>query len=150
MKKLQHSLSRYKMVWIILLCVVALLLLSAATSQAAPSSVCGDYHYVQRGETLYSLSMQYGVSIPALMRANPAIGNPNRIYAGTYLYIPCGPSGPGEPGVGGPCSHMHYVNRGQTLGEIALFYRVNPYTVAQANGIQNLDLIYAGEYLCIP
>ena len=147
MKKLQHSLSRYKMVWIVLLCVVALLLLSAATSHAAAQSACGNYHYVQRGETLFSISMQYGVSIPVLMRANPAIGNPNRIYAGTYLYIPCAPGG---PGVGGPCRHMHYVTRGQTLGEIALFYRVSPYTIAQANGIQNLDLIYAGEHLCIP
>jgi spore germination protein len=147
MKRVQHSLSRTRMVWIVLLCVMALLLLSAATSHAAPQSACGNYHYVQRGETLFSISMQYGVSIPAVMQANPAIGNPNRIYAGTYLYIPCGPGG---PGVGGPCRQMHYVAWGQTLGEIALFYRVNPYAIAQANGIQNLDLIYAGEHLCIP
>ena len=148
MKKLQHSLSRYKMAWIVLLCVMALLLLSATTSHAAPQGgTCGTYHTIQRGETLYSISKQYGVSIAALMRANPWIPNPNLIYAGAYLYIPCSSGG---PGTGGLCRHMHFVTRGQTLGEIALFYRVNPYTIAQANGIQNLDLIYAGEHLCIP
>ncbi len=147
MKNLLHSLSRFKMVWIVLLCVMALLLLSAATSYAAPQSACGTYHHVQRGETLFSISRQYGVSMAAIMRANPVIRDPNRIYAGTFLYIPCGP---GDPGTGGRCSRMHYVARGQTLGEIALFYRVNPYAIAQANGIHNLDLIYAGDYLCIP
>ena len=147
MKQLKDSHSRYKMVWIVLLCVVALMFLTAATSYAAPQSACGGYHYVQRGETLFSISVQYGVSMPALMKANPAIRNPNLIYAGTYLYIPCGSGG---PGMGGQCSHVHFVTRGQTLGEIALLYRVNPYAIAQANGIHNLDLIYAGEHLCIP
>ena len=147
MKKLHRLFSRYKMVWVVLLCLLALLLLTAATSSAAQENACGGYHFVQRGDTLYSIGRQYGVSIPALMSANPAISNPNRIYAGTWLYIPCGSGG---PGVGGPCSHMHYVARGQSLGEIALFYRVSPYAIAQANGIHNLDLIYAGEYLCIP
>ena len=96
---------------------------------------------------MYTISKQYGVSIPSLMRANPHIKNPDRIYAGTYLYIPCGPGG---PGTGGPCRQVHYVMRGQTLSEISLYYRVNPWAIAQANGIFNLDLIYAGQYLCIP
>ncbi len=141
MKKFRRSLSRYKIVWVILFCVVALLFLSAATTHAAPQNSCGSYHYVQRGETLYSISKWYGVSIPAMMRANPSIHNPNRIYAGTWLYIPCGP---------GACQHVHYVQWGQTLGEIAQHYRVSPYAIAQVNGITNPDLIYAGESLCIP
>jgi LysM repeat protein len=147
MKKVRRSLSRYKLVWVILLCAMALLFLSAATTHAAPQNSCGGYHFVQRGETLYSISRQYGVTVPALMRANPAIRNPNRIYAGTWLYIPCGSGG---PGTGGPCRYVHYVQWGQTLGEIALHYHVSPYAIAQVNGISNPDLIYAGESLCIP
>jgi LysM repeat protein len=147
MKKVRRSLSRYKLVWVILLCAVALLFLSAATTHAAPQNSCGGYHFVQRGETLYSISKWYGVSIQAMMRANPGIRNPNRIYAGTWLYIPCGSGG---PGTGGPCRNVHYVAWGQTLGEIARHYRVSPYAIAQANGISNLDLIYAGQSLCIP
>ena len=149
MKKVQRLLSRYKLVWVVLLCAISLLFLSAATTQAAPVNACGGYHFVQRGETLYSISRQYGVTIPAMMHANPGIPNPNRIYAGTWLYIPCGPVGSGGPGIG-PCRYVHYVAWGQTLGEIALHYWVSPYAIAQANGITDLDLIYAGSSLCIP
>ena len=146
MKKVRCSLYRYKLIWIVLLCAMALLFLSAATTHAAPANSCGGYHYVQKGETLYSISRRYGVTIPAMMQAN-GIRNPNRIYAGTHLYIPCGPGG---PGTGGPCRHVHYVAWGQTLNEIAIHYGVNRYAIAQANGINNLDLIYAGDTLCIP
>jgi spore germination protein len=151
MKKVLRSLSQYKLVWVVLLCMVALLFFSAATTQAAPQTTCGVYHFVQRGETLYSISRQYGVLMMDIMRAN-GIRNADRIYAGTYLYIPCGNSGPGGPGVpGGPgCRHVHYVQWGQTLNEIALYYRVHPHAIARVNGIYNLDLIYAGETLCIP
>jgi LysM repeat protein len=147
MKRFQNRFSRHKMVWVVLFCAVMILMLPAATSYAAPESACGGYHFVQRGDTLYSIGKQYGVSIPALLRANPHIQNPNKIYAGTNLYIPCGP---GDPGVGGPCRYVHVIAWGQTLGEIALHYRVSPNAIAQANGIRNLDLIYAGQTLCIP
>ena len=147
MKKVWHSLYRYKLIWIVLLCAMTLLIFSTATTHAAPANACGGYHFVQKGETLYSISRSYGVTIPAMMQANPMISNPNRIYAGTYLYIPCGPGG---PGTGGPCRYVHYVAWGQTLNEIAIHYWVSPYAIAQANGITNPDLIYAGEPLCIP
>ena len=149
MKKVQRLLSRYKLVWVVLLCAMALLFFSAATTNAAPAGACGGYHFVQPGETLYSISKRYGVSIMDMMHANPGIPHPTLIYAGTNLYIPCVPGG---PGTGGPssCRHIHYVAWGQTLGEISLYYMVHPYAIAQANGITDLDLIYAGESLCIP
>lgn len=147
MKKIQYYLSRNKIILILLFCAFAILMLSASSSYAAPENACGGYHYIQRGETLYSISKQYGVTMAAMMQANPHIQSPNVIYADTYLYIPCGP---GDIGTGGLCSFTHYVAWGQTLGEIALYYRVNPYAIAQANGITNLNLIYAGEPLCIP
>ncbi|MDX1417539.1 MAG: LysM peptidoglycan-binding domain-containing protein [Candidatus Promineifilaceae bacterium] len=147
MKKIQNHLLSHKMIWVVIVGVLAVLLLSAASSHAAPENQCGGYHYIQRGETLYSIGKQYGVSIPALMRANPHIRNADRIYADTYLYIPCGP---GDGGTGGLCRQVHHVAWGETLSEIGLKYRVSPYAIAQANGIRNLDLIYAGQTLCIP
>ena len=139
--------SHSKVIWAVLFCVMALFFLSASTSFAAPENACGGYHYVQAGDTLYSISKQYGVSIPAIMRANPYLQSPDKIYAGTYLYIPCGSGG---PGIGGPCSTVHIIAWGQTLGEIALYYHVPPYLIVQANGITNPNLIYAGQPLCIP
>ena len=42
---------------------------------------------IQRGDTLFSLSLQFGVSQAALQRAN-CIGNPSDIQAGVRIYTP--------------------------------------------------------------
>lgn len=47
----------------------------------------GTVHIVQRGETLYSIALRYGVSMWAIARAN-GIANLNRIYVGQRLVIP--------------------------------------------------------------
>lgn len=142
----QRLVPRQSLLWIILFAVLAALLLTAATTEAAPAQACGSYHQVQRGETLYSISRHYGVPIAALMRANPSIHNPNRIYAGSWIYIPCAPGG----GTGGMCSTIHRVAFGETLNQIALRYHVSPHAIARANNIHNPNLIYAGSSLCIP
>lgn len=49
-------------------------------------------HTVARGETLYRIAQQYGVTVNAIMRANQ-ITNPDTIYVGQQLAIP----GVGEP-----------------------------------------------------
>jgi LysM repeat protein len=133
---------------LVVFAVLAILLLSAATTEAAPAQACGTYHLVQRGETMSSISRQYGVPIPALMRANPRVPNPNLIFAGTWLFIPC--QGSGGPGTGGMCRAVHRVSFGQTLNQIALWYHVSPNAIASTNNIQNMNRIYAGQSLCIP
>ena len=149
--KVQYLFARRKIVWIVLFAVLAVFLLTAATTNAAPEQSCGFYHHVHFGQTLASIGRYYGVSVTALMHANPHIKNPNVIYAGSKIYIPCGKP-PGHPGTGGPgyCRHKHYVQYGQTLSQIAYHYHVPPYKIMQANGLHNPDLIYAGTYLCIP
>lgn len=49
---------------------------------------CGSYHTVQYGETLYSIGRQYGVSPYQIVEAN-GLYNPDHIYAGQTLHIPC-------------------------------------------------------------
>lgn len=44
-------------------------------------------HVVQPGENLFRISLQYNVTLDALMRAN-GIYNPNYVYVGQTLYIP--------------------------------------------------------------
>lgn len=146
--KVQPLLARRKLLVVAVFAVLAILLLSAATTEAAPAQACGTYHLVQRGETMSSISRQYGVPIPALMRANPRVPNPNLIFAGTWLYIPC--TGPGGPGTGGMCRAVHRVAFGQTLSQIGRWYGVSPSAIAGANNIQNMNRIYAGQSLCIP
>jgi LysM repeat protein len=142
--QMQQLLTRRRFFLFVLFAVLAAFLFTAATSQAAPEQSCGFYHYVQRGETLTKIAWRYGVPVSAIMSANPHIPNPNLIYAGTYIFIPCG------GGQGGRCSQVHYVSYGETLSQIAWRYRVSPYAIMRANNIHNPNLIYAGTSLCIP
>ena len=61
-----------------------------------PKPTCGTYYTVQWGDTLSSIAARYGTTVQAIMYANN-ITNPNFIYAGMILYIPCGAKPPAPP-----------------------------------------------------
>ena len=61
-----------------------------------PRPPCGTYYTVQWGDTLSSIAARYGTTMQAIMYANN-LGNPNYIYAGMILYIPCGSKPPAPP-----------------------------------------------------
>lgn len=54
-----------------------------------------------------------------------------------------------NPGPGNSCS-WYRVHYGDTLGRIALSYRTTIWTLARVNYIRNVNLIFAGQSLCIP
>jgi len=74
---------------------IALQLMVASASMAAPANGCGTsgggYHVVCKGETLFSIGRMYGVYPYAIAEAN-GLWNPDVIYAGQALYIPAGAS----------------------------------------------------------
>lgn len=79
---------------------------AAAASPVSSSSADGSYDVpIKWGDTLSELAVTHGVSVDALMRANPQIADPDLIYAGEMLTIPGGGfrggAGPSE-GVDGP------------------------------------------------
>jgi LysM repeat protein len=128
-----------KKMMIILAAVLILGLLTTAAGYAAPPACGPIYHCVRYGETLSSIGRLYGVNPYAIARAN-GIANPNCIYAGRMLLIPsC-------------CTHarIHVVACGETLLSIARRYGMNVWSIARANGIWNLNYIYAGQRLVIP
>ena len=43
---------------------------------------------VRKGDTLWGIAKRFGVSLTALIAANPQIKNPNLIYPGDRVYIP--------------------------------------------------------------
>lgn len=45
-------------------------------------------YLIKRGDTLSEIAQRYGVSVDALVRANPMITDPNKIYAGRTLNVP--------------------------------------------------------------
>jgi LysM repeat protein len=122
----------------------------------APSSTFasqeGRLHIVQAGETLYRISLKYGVSVRVLMSIN-GLAHEDRIFIGQRLIIR--PSGDtaisentGTSDVGLP--NYHIVQRGETLSGISQKYQVSMSALQTANGLLNPSLIFVGQRLTIP
>jgi LysM repeat protein len=142
----------YRAFTLTILLVVLLILVGQVFGQTT--------YTVKPGDTLYSISRSYGVSVQAIAAANNIV-NPNLIYAGQTLTIPGGEQSPGEPpGNGTPPQPppqpppsdggTYVVQRGDTLFRIAVTHGVTVAALAQANGISNPNIIYAGQVLTIP
>ncbi len=116
-------------------------------------------HVVRSGETLYSIGRAYATR-PAAIASTNGISNLNHLPAGVRLAIPTAPWAPIPPGpvatrqFGDPvpptCRLWHTVVWGETLTLIAWQHNANMWNIARANNIYNLNLIYAGQRLCIP
>ena len=130
---------------LIILFVLALSLIPAMPVAAAPAVYGDTWHRVVWGQTLSSIGRYYNVSPWAIASAN-GIANPNRIYAGQWLYIPAGPSYPGPRS----CGWYYTVRYGDTLLRIGRAYGVSAWSIARANGIYNMNYIRAGQRLYIP
>lgn len=140
---------------LIAMAVVMLAMLFLMAAKPAEAQGTGVHHIVQAGEYLSLIAKRYGTTTAAILAANPQITNPNLIYTGQTIFVPFSvqppPAPPPPPPPAKPaCRWNHYVTPGQTLLMISGFYGVNPYAVAQANGIFNLNLIFSGTTLCIP
>ena len=55
-------------------------------------------YVVKRGDTLGTIAYRFHTTVAALMKANPLIGNPNRIYPGQVIKLPVTPEPPTPPG----------------------------------------------------
>ncbi len=130
---------------LITLFVLALSMMVVTPVAAAPAAHAPTWHWVVRGETLFSIGRLYNVSPWAIASANQ-LANPNRIYVGQRLYIPAWP--PYYP----PhwCGSTYTVRRGDTLFRIGRTYGVSAWSIARANHIYNMNYIWAGQRLFIP
>ena len=123
----------------------------ALLAAAPPRSTC--LSTVRAGNTLFSIAARYNTTVYNLTQLN-VLNNPNRIYAGMMLRVPCnGVSNPPGPGDGslpvGICSY-YLVRPGENLRLIAARLQVTWQAIAQINHLYNPNLIYAGLRLAIP
>lgn len=101
---------------------------------------------VVRGDTLYQIAQRFGVSLNALISANPQITNPNLIFPGQVICIPT-PVGPPQ------CTNgfIYTVAAGDTLYRIAQRYGITLDMLIRANPqISNPDMINVGQRICVP
>jgi len=113
-----------------------------STGQYAPSGLT---YVVRWGDTLSSISYQFGVTVQAIKSANGLTSDV--IVVGQQLIIP-GVAGP-SPGPGGGTT-VHIVQPGENLFRIALRYNTTVQAIAQASAIANPWFIYVGQQLTIP
>ncbi len=116
---------------------------------SAPAPVASACAYVVcYGDTLTGIAYRYGMSVSALMRANMIV-NPNMIYPGQRLAIPCAPA-PAPSPVPAPGGTYYTVRWGDTLAKIAMRFGVSSWSIVKANNIANPNVIYPGRRLWIP
>ena len=104
-------------------------------------------HHVQAGETLYQLSVKYGVSVESIQSANPALKEKG-LQSNTVVLIPVVEHKDGIKGTN--CRLMHKVKKKETLWGIAKQYGLTVEDLLKANpDIENKE-IKKGMFLCIP
>jgi LysM repeat protein len=126
---------------------------SSRALQAVAPAQSGCTYTVRPGETLYSIAMRYGTTVYYLAQSN-SLYNPNWIYAGMRLRVPCGgvtyPPGHGDGFPPSGICNYYTVQRGDWLAVIAARFGTTWQAIAQANRLYNPNFIYAGMRLAIP
>lgn len=124
----------------------AVLLLAASwfsLGVAAAQGPCGQSYTVVYGDTLNQIAARCDTTVPALLRANPGLDNPNLIQVGTRLTMPQENSD--DP------NRSYTVKPGDTLGQIAAQFNLTVATLVRANpDITDPNLILVGQRLTIP
>ncbi|HRF95719.1 MAG TPA: LysM peptidoglycan-binding domain-containing protein, partial [Aggregatilineales bacterium] len=99
-------------------------------------------HVVQRGENLYRIALQYGLTVEQIAVAN-GIVNTGSIMVGQRLIIPSAnfiPTATETP-------QTHIVQAGESLSRIAQLYGMTTESLTTLNGITNPNSLYVGQVL---
>ncbi len=96
------------------------------------------WHTLQPGQTLSSVASAYGLSVEALVGANPTISSLDHLPAGVDLLIP-----PGE-------GLVVTLDSGQSLADVVAKYHVDPTVVARANHLRSPFDVQPGMMLFLP
>ncbi len=100
---------------------------------------------VQKGNTLWGISIRYNVTIDEIARLNN-IQNPNLIYPGEKLTIVTNSNFEHTKGLG---KDFYTVKTGDTLSELAIIFDTTVEDIVRLNNIENPNLIYVGQRLRI-
>ena len=136
---------------------------------------CAYNYTVKRGDSFYLIAQRLNVQLRDLLEANPSIP-PARLTIGDVLCIPyCSADTPAQDGTncpvpdadggagdssGGtqpetpaytcPANRRGVVQNGQTASDLQLRYNLSWHTLKTANSDKDLDVLKAGDIVCIP
>ncbi|MDR0316778.1 MAG: transglycosylase SLT domain-containing protein [Treponema sp.] len=110
-------------------------------------------YVVKYGDTLSALSRHYGVSLSLIEQHNPGILS-RILRIGETIIIPA--DGAIAPYQGGKnidilsLEGTHIVKRGDTLWSLAIFYGIDPQSLAKENGMELNQILPEGKVLKVP
>ncbi|MGF1504093.1 MAG: LysM peptidoglycan-binding domain-containing protein [Anaerolineae bacterium] len=111
---------------------------------SAPQPSIDGVHVVQAGDTLFSISQQYGVPVEALVATN-GLASSAQIFTGQRLSVSAqGAAAPVDP------TRTHTVQAGETLFSIGQRYGVAVDALVRTNNLLSASSIYAGQVLALP
>lgn len=118
------------------------LIFSVSPVLAQDTSPDRPIYVVQEGDTLFSIAIQFGLTVDELITAN-TLANPDLLSAGMELVIP------GLEGVRGRLV-TETITLGQTLRTLSIRHQIAPEQIMRLNHITSPMEVFAGASLVIP
>ncbi len=122
---------------------LALMAGSSIKVMAQASTESGYFlHTVTKGQSLYSISSMYNVTIDDIVRLNP--GSDKQIREGAALKIPQATNNNSEKPV------FHTIQAGETLYRLSVKYNITTQAICQANPGLSTENFRTGQVIIIP
>ena len=122
---------------------LALMAGSSIKVMAQASAESGYFlHTVTKGQSLYSISSMYNVTIDDIVRLNP--GSDKQIREGAALKIPLATNNNSEKPV------FHTIQAGETLYRLSVKYNITTQAICQANPGLSTENFRTGQVIIIP
>ena len=122
---------------------LALMAGSSIKVMAQASAESGYFlHTVTKGQSLYSISSMYNVTIDDIVRLNP--GSDKQIREGAALKIPQATNNNSEKPV------FHTIQTGETLYRLSVKYNITTQAICQANPGLSTENFRTGQVIIIP
>lgn len=108
-------------------------------------------YVVKSGDSMAKIAAKHGVTIGALIRANPQIEDPSLIFKGQQINIPVSPASAGTGATPPAFSDQYRVRSGDTMRKIARAFGVSLAALIAANPqIKDPDRIKVGQVIHVP
>ena len=124
------------------LLAISILFIPASPVRAQDNETGGAVYIVQSGDTLWDISLRFGVTMDELMNAN-GISDGSQLNEGDRLLIP------GLEGIDGILT-TEYVPLGESLNSLSRSVGIAPEVLVRLNHLVSPNEIYAGMSLIIP